>query len=55
MSGNVKSIGSRIITLTIFMCRAIHEKDAFSNFRREFIPHMRREENKTNTSKIQRK
>ena len=52
MSGNAKSIGSKIIILIFFMRKAIPEKDAFSNFRRKFILLMRREENKTNTLKI---
>ena len=51
MSGNTKLFGSRIITLISFMSRALPEKNAFADFRRQFIMPMRREKDKANTFK----
>ena len=45
-TGNAKSFDSRIITSIFFMSRAITEKNAFADFRKQFIPLMRREKDK---------
>ena len=54
MSSNAKSFGSRIITSISFMSRVIPKKNAFVDFRRQFIPLMRRDKGEGQSKHIQR-